>query len=324
MSLQSGVAVAVGVLLVALLVVKAGPGSVVAAAVAAGWVGVLAVAALHVLAQLVCAAAWWGLCPPARIRPSWLRLTGIRLVRDAMGEVLPTVPLGELAAVRELMRTGLGPVEASALTVADVTVELGGQAAYTLLAFALVAAAHPGAGRLLGVSGVAGSLFIFGGCVWVQRSGGAHLARLCGGAVPLLRDVPDVWQRVRATLWRIYARRRPVALGTALHLLAWFVGGLQSWVLLSLMGVEVSPAAALALEAWMATVHRVAPTPGAIGVQEGGYVLGGAAFGVDEGAMLAVSLNRRARDLLVAVPVILAWQAVQLRRGAPARQSQGT
>ncbi len=54
--------------------------------------------------------------------------------------------------------------------------------------------------------------------------------------------------------------------------------------------------------------------PGSAGVQEAGYVGLGAAFGVPPDMALGVSLLRRARDLALGVPILLAFQWVELRR----------
>ena len=45
-----------------------------------------------------------------------------------------------------------------------------------------------------------------------------------------------------------------------------------------------------------------------LGVQEGGYVLLCGLFGLSPAAALAFSLARRARDLLLALPVLPSWQ----------------
>jgi len=54
--------------------------------------------------------------------------------------------------------------------------------------------------------------------------------------------------------------------------------------------------------------------PQALGVQEGGYIMMGAMFGVPAEAALALSLVRRARDLTIGVPVLLLWQIMEGRR----------
>jgi uncharacterized membrane protein YbhN (UPF0104 family) len=53
--------------------------------------------------------------------------------------------------------------------------------------------------------------------------------------------------------------------------------------------------------------------PGALGIQEGGYVLLCGLFGLSPAAALALSLARRARDLLFAALVLPSWQWVESR-----------
>jgi hypothetical protein len=60
--------------------------------------------------------------------------------------------------------------------------------------------------------------------------------------------------------------------------------------------------------------------PGAIGVQEGGYVVLGPLFGIAPETMLALSLLKRARDLALGVPALLLWQGLEARRWRRAAQ----
>jgi hypothetical protein len=53
--------------------------------------------------------------------------------------------------------------------------------------------------------------------------------------------------------------------------------------------------------------------PAGIGVQEGGYVLGGSLAGIGAEAALAVALVKRARDLVLGLPILAWWQLEELR-----------
>jgi hypothetical protein len=54
--------------------------------------------------------------------------------------------------------------------------------------------------------------------------------------------------------------------------------------------------------------------PGALGIQEGGYVLVGGALGIEPGVALGLSLVRRVRELLLGLPGLASWQASAIRR----------
>jgi hypothetical protein len=54
--------------------------------------------------------------------------------------------------------------------------------------------------------------------------------------------------------------------------------------------------------------------PWSAGVQEGGYLLLASAFAVAPEAALALSLIKRARDLVLGVPALIGWQVIEGRR----------
>ena len=51
--------------------------------------------------------------------------------------------------------------------------------------------------------------------------------------------------------------------------------------------------------------------PNAVGVQEGAYILIGTSFGLAPEMALALSLLKRARDLIIGLPVLGAWQLAE-------------
>jgi hypothetical protein len=54
--------------------------------------------------------------------------------------------------------------------------------------------------------------------------------------------------------------------------------------------------------------------PNAVGVQEGAYILLGAGFGLTPEMALALSLLKRARDLTIGLPALVAWQLLESGR----------
>jgi hypothetical protein len=48
--------------------------------------------------------------------------------------------------------------------------------------------------------------------------------------------------------------------------------------------------------------------PGALGVQEGGYVMLGRVVGIGPEIALALSLAKRVRELVLGIPGLIAWQ----------------
>jgi len=81
------------------------------------------------------------------------------------------------------------------------------------------------------------------------------------------------------------------------------------------MGSQVPLWAVLMIEALIFTLRSVAfAIPGAIGVQEAAYVLIGPLVGLPPATALALSLLKRARDVVIAVPALLVWQIGEYRR----------
>ena len=68
---------------------------------------------------------------------------------------------------------------------------------------------------------------------------------------------------------------------------------------------------AIALEALLCTLRSIAaPVPAAIGVQEWGYAMLAPLFGLPAEMGVAVSLLKRAREIVLGVPALLYWQSV--------------
>jgi uncharacterized membrane protein YbhN (UPF0104 family) len=147
----------------------------------------------------------------------------------------------------------------------------------------------------------------------VQRRGAAYVDRIAGilgrgwaertaaGAVAL-----------HQALAAIYERRGGLAISFGLHLACWVASAAEAWLVLRLAGSPLPFGAVLVIESLLYATRTVAfMVPNAVGVQEGAYILLGAAFGLSPDTALALSLLKRARDLVIGLPTIAAWQAVE-------------
>ncbi len=91
--------------------------------------------------------------------------------------------------------------------------------------------------------------------------------------------------------------------------------GVGGFIAFRLLGAPIGLIDALAIEGLLHAGLIIAVlVPGYAGVQEGGYMLLGAAFGVPPEIALGTSLLRRGRDIAIGIPVLLIWQFVELRR----------
>jgi putative membrane protein len=120
----------------------------------------------------------------------------------------------------------------------------------------------------------------------------------------------------------MYRERGKVAASFALSLIGWLVGTGEVWLALRLLGHPVDWADALMLESLGQAIRGAAfAIPGSLGVQEGGYLLLAHLIGLPPEAALALSLAKRARELLLGVPGIVylhfvekGWQRRRLAR----------
>ena len=74
------------------------------------------------------------------------------------------------------------------------------------------------------------------------------------------------------------------------------------------------------LQSMVLTIRSVMfPVPGALGVQEGGYVMVGNLLGIPGDAAFALSLIARVRELILGIPGLVLWQMIEARRVFRAR-----
>ena len=93
------------------------------------------------------------------------------------------------------------------------------------------------------------------------------------------------------------------------------VGAGEAWVGLWFMGHALLWSDALILESLAFALRTAAfAVPARLGVQEGGYVVLGALFGLSPEVALALSLLKRARELSTGLPCLIVWQSLEARR----------
>ena len=113
---------------------------------------------------------------------------------------------------------------------------------------------------------------------------------------------------------RVGASLALLAAGT-LHLIAWLIGVVETWIALWAMGVPVGWEAALVIESLgMAARSAGFAVPGALGVQEVGFVVVCGLFGIEADQAIALSMVKRARELVVGVAGLVMWQWAEGRR----------
>ncbi len=309
-----------------------GVGAVLHAMLAVGWPGFAALVAAQLATDLVLACAWRIACP----RLGLGLLYRVRLVREAATTCLPFSQVGGIligvratcAAATARGRAILWP-EAAAANVVDVTTEVLGQILFVLLGLLFLLDRHPDSSLAGPVAlGMALMGAAMAGFIWVQRSASGVFRRVIG-LLGLPCRGPMEWRDARrgidtlqARLNRLYERPGRIAVASLVHLLAWLAGAAWVWLAYRLLGAPIRIGEAVAIEGVASGILSVSfLVPAALGVQEAAYVALGSLFGLDPHLSFGLSLLRRGRDLAIGIPVLLAWQATEIRRlRRPARR----
>ncbi len=292
---------------------RGGFGDVGAALQAAGWFAVAAIAAYHVGPLTLCGVAWRSLHPGGVAGEFILS----RWVREGVSEIAGFLPLsGELAGARVLTQRGIRTAMAAALTVVDVTAEVLAQFLFTLIGVGLWLWRHPAAEVVhWSLIGLALSLPVLVALVFAQRSVLMRFVEtLPSRLLPKVWQAPDIEAGVHAAISAIYSNRRQVMRAVGIHFAAWLLSTGEAGLALLLLGHPLPLADVVAMESIIFAIRSSAfIIPGAVGVQEGGYVLVGAALGLPPDVALAVSLLKRGRELLLGLPALFAWHFAEQR-----------
>lgn len=305
-----------GFALAAWLVARNDAAQVWTAFAAVGVLGLGLCTAIRAVILWLCALGWARLLRGAAAGPVF----AIRFIREAVNVLLPVATVGgEILGARLLTFRGVPAGLAGASTLADLLIQSVGQALFALAGLVLLVAlaghspVTAAASWGLGIAALALLGFFLvqrlGGVGLVER-GIAALARRAAG-----RDGGTGGIGLQEGLSRIWADRPALRDAFLLHLLAWFLGTLEIWLAARFMGLDLSLAEALVIESLAQALRGAAfPVPGGLGVQEGGFVILGAFFGVAPEAALALSFVKRVPDIALGLPGLALWHRWEMRR----------
>jgi len=274
---------------------------------------------VSVVAQLILfiplGLAWW-LVSATGVEKAGVFIWG-RLLREAAADVLPFSQVGSvLIAVRAAVLGGVTTADATGSCVIDITCEIVAQLLYTVFGVVLLAARLGldfGQSTLLtslmvGLAIAAGLVGLF---VAAQQRGLGAIERLIERRLP---SFAHQGAGISEAVERAYRRHLRLGAGVVVHLFAWFGSAVGTWLILDFIGHRMSFLSVAAIESLLFAVRNAAfMAPSGLGVQEGAYALIGPLFGLPAEAALALSLLKRARDLVVGLPLILGWQFIEFR-----------
>jgi uncharacterized membrane protein YbhN (UPF0104 family) len=107
-----------------------------------------------------------------------------------------------------------------------------------------------------------------------------------------------------------------VALSASWHLLSWLLGGIEVCLVLHFFGHDIRLGTGMIIESLGQAAKAVGfAVPGAIGVQEGGYVVVCRLLGIAPEIAIALSLVKRLREVVLGIPGLLLWQRTEAAGG---------
>lgn len=311
--------VAVGLALVVLLILRNDPGALLASLAQLSWRIVVAITLPYALVNALDTLAWrWTF---RHTVPPFGALFSARLAGEAVNLTTPTASMGGEMVKAWLLRPHVGlEVSTPSVIIAKTTIVIS-QGLLLVVGIACAWWALPADAFLLRamawlllIEALAVAAFVALQIGGVFAGGGRLLARLGwlsgaagGGALVRLDD----------SLSAFYRREpRRLLLSIGFHFLGALANALETWVILSFLGIEVSFATVTVIEAFSTAVRFATfMVPASLGALEGGHVAVFVALGLSGTAGLSFSLVRRLREV--------AWAAVGylLLAGAPAGAS---
>ncbi len=308
-----------GAALFTFLLIRQGAPQVGAAFASAGW-AIAGVVIYHlVVPVLLDALAWWALFPKPERLSLW-QLFWMRWIGESVSTLVPSAAVGgDVVRARLAALRGAPIPTAAASVLVDITLGVFVQIGFTLLGLGLIVSVtgHQGFIRPTLIGAVLGVLAIILFYV-VQRLG---MFRFIGKMISRLANADD-WhslvhsgQNLDEAIRRQYARRRGVIGCCAWTAASLVLGSGEIWIALHALSLHATVVNAVILQSMVLTIRSaVFPVPGALGVQEGGYVVIGNLLGIPGDAAFALSLIARVRELILGIPGLICWQMVEARR----------
>jgi len=302
-----------GVLLFAVVLISQGLTAVFSTLAVAGS-GLLLLVLVHLVPLALDAGSMRVMFDSTQVRCRLRDALLARWVGESANSFLPAGPIGgPVVMVRYLAQRGIAMQDAAAGITVSTTLQTLAQTIFALIGVALLStrssqgSEHGLATSLVAASGVL--VFCLAGFYFMQRRGlfgklMRTVARFAGK-----RDWSQVMNHadaIDAKVQEAYGRSGRVAASFILSLLGWLIGTAEVYVILMLLRVPVTWADALLLESLGQAIRAAGfAIPGSLGVQEGGYLVLAPIAGLRPETALALSLAKRAREVLLGVPGLL-------------------
>jgi putative membrane protein len=316
MRIIAAIAGLVGLALLTGLIGYFGFGLVLQAVIGSKWGTVLVVLA-RAAALVAAGTGWWLLLAPARCGAAIF--VGLRFIREAINSLLPLAVVGgDIVGARLLAHFGVRTSVAIASVLIDIFIQVVCLLIFVIAGLALlakIADSHQFTGMTTVMLGIA-----------LPAVAGFFLALNFGAFEPVVRWLVAVGKKRRWSalshvvalgdrLQQIWGNHRGLSASFLVHLAGVFFGAMEVWIALVFMGHPVNLTEAVVIES-LGQASRAAAfiLPAGLGVQDGALIAVSAVFGVPAEVALAMALIKRVPDLVLGIPSLMAWQALEGRR----------
>jgi putative membrane protein len=314
--IASALGALLGIALMVGLAINQGMDNILQAFSLAGW-GIAVITAFHLLPMIAAALGWHFTSNSVNSGKIGVFIWA-RLVREAVNGLLPVAQIGgDFVGARILTFYGIPARIAVATVLIDFTIEFLTQVVFTTLGVTLL---------LLGghidfkdriILGMVVAIFASVGFIIAQRYGMFRLLEKVLAKIATKFDLPGLgtFASLNITIMSMYKNWRAISLSVFWHFGSWLLSAAEVWLTLMFFGVDISFADALIIESLGQAIRSCAfLVPGAFGIQEGGYMFLGMLFGISPEFALSVSLIKRVRELVLGIPPILIWNAMEGRK----------
>jgi len=305
-------AAGLGLVLAIAIIAYEGFGDVSRAFAAVGY-GLIAITMLRAVELAGAGTGWW-IVFPRELGTSLRLCVWVRFIREAINTLLPVAQVGgEIVGARVMTFFKVPAGLAGAAVLVDMLMQVVSLFLFVIVGVGILAT-YGAADALVGsmMAGISLMGVALAGFFVAQRFGGAKLVdralmtaarKLDWSSLANLASLHD-------NLVRIYADVPRFAAALLVHIAVWFFGALEVFVALDLMGYPVSYLDAVVIESLGQAVRAAGfLIPGALGVQEAGFIAVCAVFGIPAPAALALSLVKRVPEFVLGPPFLLAWHA---------------
>lgn len=302
-----------GVLLFAGILASQGLRAVFETLAVAGW-GLPLVALWHVVPLALDAASVRVMFDATKVHCSLRRVLLARWVSESANSFLPAGPIGgPVLMTRYLAQRGMSMRDAAAAVTVSTTLQTFAQ-----IVFASIGVALAGARASHGLQGALRVPLLVAGGILAVSLVGFYVMQRRGLFGKLMRATARFsgkrdWSQITSQADEIdlavqaaYGRPGSVAASFLFSLLGWMLGTMEVYLILQLLRFPVGWDDALLVESLGQAIRGAGfAIPGSLGIQEGGYLLLAPLVGLRPETALALSLAKRAREVLLGLPGLL-------------------